>query len=468
MSSSPPLPTSSTGLRIRSARLAPEITELQIRLAVLLAEHEHVQSKLDSIIYPVLQLPPEITAEIFVRCIPRMDTHPRHALDKTGMLLPTRLASVCRDWRTIAFSTPQIWCSMNICLNPKTHTDSDIDFERRFSLGGDCPLSLELFWLPSSVATPNTGLPLLEIATAHCRNWESVKIDLIDKGAGLVDKIKGALPLLRELHLCVYTRSVSLGDAFSDAPRLRDLTITVFNTNFHIISAVNFPWAQLTTFNANGLSVEDCFHVLRLASQLESCTFSEWFGVDDGIPDTPLLLPNLRNLRLLTPERFRWFLDGLTLPLLEELHVYILPRQVPSFCDFISRSGCSLRDLGLGISSALTPGVLLQLWEAVPTVMHIDVSPSRRDVLPRLRSVVVRGQPNRAMDHQLLVNMLRSRQLEGDAQSLRSFGLFTAESRNILPREVSQLLSIAKVGMNIEMDVAVPFQALISGLGNLS
>ncbi|KAJ7043824.1 hypothetical protein C8F04DRAFT_679310 [Mycena alexandri] len=462
-------PTSSTELRILSAQLAAEIAELRTCLAGLVAKYEHVQSKLDSVIYPVLQLPPEITAQIFMRCSPDREGDGQ-IMCKAAMLFPLRLASVCRDWRSIALSTPRIWGSINICLNSSAH----LDFQRRLSLCGDCPLSLELCYnfMRRRLDIPHV-LPLA-IAIDHCRNWETVKIDLMDRDVALLNQVKGSLPLLHKLHVSIY--GVSVGDAFGDAPGLRNLTLTVFDTGTHAISTANFPWEQLTTFTGDGLSVEDCFNVLRFAPHLNNCTFSGWFGIDDGLPSIPLHLPNLRSLRLMNHERFGWFLGSLTLPRLEDLHISILPRQISPFCDFISRSACSLRKLGMTTSSLLSPEVLLQLWEAVPTVTHIDVSPiifcdqmtrllwERSDLLPLLQSVVVNGrrQPNHAMDHQLLVNMLRSRQ-HSDLPSLESFSLFTSESSNINARNMSQLISISKGGMNIQMDVTVPFQALVSG-----
>ncbi|KAJ7725344.1 hypothetical protein B0H16DRAFT_1782080 [Mycena metata] len=457
--------TSSAVLRLLSAQLAAEIAELRMRLAGLVAKHEHVQSKLDSIIYPVLQLPPEITAEIFMRCSPDRERDAQ-IMYKAEMLFPLRLASVCRDWRAVALSTPRIWGSMNICLNSSTH----LDFQRRLALCGDAPLSLELCYnFRCRLDIPHI-FPLA-IAIDHCRNWETVKIDLMGRDVPLLNQVKGSLPLLHELHVSVYGVSAGVGDAFGDAPRLRNLTLTILDTGAYTISATHFPWEQLTTFNGDGLSVEGCFNVLRLASQLSSCTFSGWFGIDDGLPSVSLHLPNLRSLRLMNHERFGWFLGSLTLPHLEDLHISILPRQVSPFCDFICRSACSLRTLGLRTSSSLSPEILLQLWEAVPTVTHIDVSPSifcdqmtrllweKSNLLPRLESAIVNGRrlPNYAMDHQLLVNMLRSRQ-----HSLRSFSLFASESSNISARNVSQLISISKTGMDIQMDVTVPFQALVS------
>ncbi|KAJ7920823.1 hypothetical protein B0H13DRAFT_1986350 [Mycena leptocephala] len=390
-----------------------------------------------------------------------------------------RLASVCRDWRNIVFLTPQMWSLMTVCLNPITQTT---DLERRFSLSKDCPLSLDLFYNRPYFTRLGTSSPRpLEVATRHCRNWETVKIDLMDRDSATLDQVKGSLPLLRQLHVSSYGESI--GDAFSEAPRLRDLEVTIINTSARALSSTNFPWSHLTTFRGDGLSVEDCFKVFQFAPHLEACTFSGWFGADDGLPTAPLTLPSLRSLSLMNHEQFGWFLGALNLPRLDNLQLSMLARQIPSFCDFISRSSCSLKKLGMKTSSLLSYEDLLKLWDAVPTVTQINVSPStfsdqmirllleKRHVLPNLEDIIVDGKGlyNSIMDYQLLLDFLRSRQrpdATGSISSLRSFNLLATDNWDnwdISPDVIFQLKTIAKEGMDIQIDVTVPLSALVSG-----
>ncbi|KAJ7486729.1 hypothetical protein FB451DRAFT_1026233, partial [Mycena latifolia] len=62
------------------------------------------QLQVDDIIYPVLTLPPEITSEIFAKCVEFEDkdfASPASA--------PSLLLQVCRSWRLIALATPSLW-----------------------------------------------------------------------------------------------------------------------------------------------------------------------------------------------------------------------------------------------------------------------------------------------------------------------------------------------------------------------
>ncbi|KAJ7465278.1 hypothetical protein FB451DRAFT_433485 [Mycena latifolia] len=466
-----PLPQSSPQLRDRSTQLEGEIRNLRAHLAELVAEHEFVQSKLKSIVYPILQIPSEITAEIFLWCLlESIATSPIRIADNLKSA-PMQLASVCRDWRDIAFSTPKLWRFLAVSLNASTHI---ANLERRFSLCGNCPLSLDLFYARPYFTRLGTSATVpLEVVNRHCRQWETVKIDLMDRDAALLHNIKGRLPLLRQLTVSVYGES--LGNAFSEAPNLYSLDVTVINTSARALSPNNFPWAQLTVFRGEGLSVEDCFHVLQLTPHLEYCTFSGWFGDDDGLPDSPLNLPSLRSLSLLNPESFGWFLGALTLPGLEDLRLSLLGRQIPSFCDFISRSSCSLKKLGLRTSSLLSYESLLKLWEAVPMVTHIGISPGifsdqmtrllleNKNVLPNLLEVVVDGK-GQDMNHQQLVDMLRSRQHpdSGNPSSIQSLGFLSSQDWDMPPDIIFQLKSIVNDGMKIQMDVTVPLHTLAS------
>ncbi|KAJ7181064.1 hypothetical protein C8R46DRAFT_869839, partial [Mycena filopes] len=67
-----------------------------------------IQKSLDAIVYPIHTLPVEITAEIFIRCLPDTPAPP----DLT--IAPMLLTRICRHWRTIACSTPRLWADLAV------------------------------------------------------------------------------------------------------------------------------------------------------------------------------------------------------------------------------------------------------------------------------------------------------------------------------------------------------------------
>ncbi|KAJ7724740.1 hypothetical protein DFH07DRAFT_758894, partial [Mycena maculata] len=74
------------------------------RLRFIQQRRDMVNQMLDSVIYPVLTLPPEIISEIFLHLLamaPDDEPHPSHA--------PLLVMNVCKQWRHIAIATPQLW-----------------------------------------------------------------------------------------------------------------------------------------------------------------------------------------------------------------------------------------------------------------------------------------------------------------------------------------------------------------------
>ncbi|KAJ7187330.1 hypothetical protein C8R46DRAFT_1059491 [Mycena filopes] len=67
----------------------------------------------DPIPYPVLTLPNEIVSEIFIRVLPPYPECPPWK----GSLSPSLLTQICRKWREIALSTPELWRAMAFILS---------------------------------------------------------------------------------------------------------------------------------------------------------------------------------------------------------------------------------------------------------------------------------------------------------------------------------------------------------------
>ncbi|KAJ6478118.1 hypothetical protein C8R47DRAFT_1051352 [Mycena vitilis] len=69
---------------------------------------EQKERLLSSLTYPVLTIPVEITAEIFLHCLPEYPTHPNESI------APMLLLRICRRWRDIALGESRLWSSLKI------------------------------------------------------------------------------------------------------------------------------------------------------------------------------------------------------------------------------------------------------------------------------------------------------------------------------------------------------------------
>ncbi|KAF8146307.1 hypothetical protein K438DRAFT_1990938 [Mycena galopus ATCC 62051] len=74
--------------------------------------------------YPVLTLPPEIVGEIFTNWLPSYPDCP----PPRGSLSPLFLGQICRQWRTIAFSTPSLWRAIRVELM-RGHSEKELAAE---------------------------------------------------------------------------------------------------------------------------------------------------------------------------------------------------------------------------------------------------------------------------------------------------------------------------------------------------
>ncbi|KAJ7762561.1 hypothetical protein B0H16DRAFT_1807114 [Mycena metata] len=83
------------------SRHSPRLQEERQRR--LTQEKITIQRSLNSIIYPILTLPVEITTEIFLHCLPD------YAVSPSGTVAPMLLGRICRQWSNIACSTPRLW-----------------------------------------------------------------------------------------------------------------------------------------------------------------------------------------------------------------------------------------------------------------------------------------------------------------------------------------------------------------------
>ncbi|KAF8214168.1 hypothetical protein K438DRAFT_1563256, partial [Mycena galopus ATCC 62051] len=137
-------------LRRRLAELDTQIAEHRRALSELENTRIAVERELSATAtFPVLTLPIEITAEIFVRCLPPFaNLGWIYGLDQFEDVAPILLTRVCRTWRDIALTTPALWSTLSVEINSiPRHAISDprsVDnfIDRWLVRAGRRPLSL--------------------------------------------------------------------------------------------------------------------------------------------------------------------------------------------------------------------------------------------------------------------------------------------------------------------------------------
>ncbi|KAJ7694584.1 hypothetical protein B0H17DRAFT_1199109 [Mycena rosella] len=317
-------------LRSRLVEIEGQVAMLESQLTDLRVEKEGLLRRLDSIIYPVLTIPPEVTSEIFFHDVDT-DTHRPD---------PLRLASVCRTWRAIALSTPRLWNYFS--SGPTRIRSTEVLSSRLHSWlprAGNLPLTLSI----ESPKLSSDGA-ILAILAQYAAQWISLDLTSYMPISSPIDKIRTPLSSLKKIKLHIPSLRGGVSTcimAFLDAPQLREAYLHGLS-----LTQVSLPWIQLTKLQLFGLSLGECLDILEQTPHLEDLSFAPITLHGPSIP-SPRTIIGLRALHLMSDESCA-ILDHLTLPALNDLNLYRLSNEgVTRVESFVARSGCSVRVLEL-------------------------------------------------------------------------------------------------------------------------
>ncbi|KAJ6569270.1 hypothetical protein B0H19DRAFT_1373499 [Mycena capillaripes] len=430
----PPLPPDRNALRVRLVEIDGEMAKLQTRLDQL-ARDLPIANALDSLVYAILTLPAEISAEIFLQYVAE---HPLHLPDSyTSLSRPPLLACICRTWRQIALNLQEIW--------------SDITVERIatkpllqccLARAGGSPLALDMDFRGENAEC------LFTAAAQYCMQWETLRTSLDIPLAFPMEQVKGRILRLRKLVLIPYLNDFDTTTpvtAFCEAPQLREVELDEIS-----LTSITLPWAQLTHLACGRINVAQVVEMLLETRHLEKLTL-HWLRnpSSDAIP-APLPLPSIRAL-VIADDTSLDFLESVTLPTLEILDIGSGSHSgLPQVLRLFARSGCQLRSISISDADHYFS---LPILEAMPTVselhlfMEIDDGWSgERDLIPFLKRLATDTEflPNLQMLsmewdlrmvplglvemlHEELVEMLESRRYEHTNDSKKMLESFALE-----------------------------------------
>jgi hypothetical protein len=324
--------------RARFADLQAQISLLERSLSELQSEKKLVLERLDSYKYPVLTLPNEIIAEIFVHFLPVYPLCP----PLTGLDSPALLAQICRKWRYIALATPKLW--------------------RAISSDADIPLAQQLHichtWMTRSCSCPLAirGLDasqfLAAVAPQRAR-WEYLSLTV---DPAHLPTIEGPLPILHHLDLTLGNDcELAVDDIVTlpEAPLLRSLTLSYTAVR---VPTVILPLAHLTWLTLHCVYRDEYVVILQQTSALFQCELIIEVGLDTDPPPTAarIELPRLEVLTLSTLNTLgasstpTGCLDDFIVPALRDLRVpesFLSPIYIDTLASFVAKSGCKLQEL---------------------------------------------------------------------------------------------------------------------------
>ncbi|KZP03567.1 hypothetical protein FIBSPDRAFT_1055199 [Athelia psychrophila] len=298
-----------------SARLRTVLLELEARRLEL----QIWAAGQRSILSASRRLPAELMLEIFFHCLPEFPFKP--SPDEA----PWLLGGICRFWRSITGSTPQLWSTLTLEISPGDsgkYCDAMTEWlSRSSSRALSLKLTISMLFVEMEEITSH---PVFQLALRHCCRWKDVHIYLYsDTAAQSFAGISGKVPLLQSLKVDIPERFSDVtapggdADGFFEAPMLRDYS---FDGRIHVF---DLPWNFLTKIVLGNFYTDD--DNLDFLSQCRDVVELDLYVRDpeEGYTEyPPFLLDQLRSLTIESYDEASPRLFGvLSAPTLRHLHL---------------------------------------------------------------------------------------------------------------------------------------------------
>ncbi|KAJ7076316.1 hypothetical protein B0H15DRAFT_790616 [Mycena belliarum] len=318
--------------------------------------------------YPAGRMPRDIWEEIFLHCLPDSpdpDIPICNRKPTTPVLLtaPYNLLNVCRAWRIVALSLPNLWTALPVVVHSgRAFPPLDVAF-KWLQRSGDLPLELSLYQTNESEGNQEVADDVLALYIQYLARWRDIRLDIANPtyGRSLQPSPDFYAPLLETFHLTTCWRLTPNEEIMQDllkmlevAPMLSSFSVSrLSDLNVSPTTTVAIPWRQLTRLDLGFIpSVSACLSIMSGCPNLESCNLL--VDPQEGpLPALPIVLPALTSLELhIRAGELAALLDRAVFPALQSITLYVQDAydnhaQWPqeSFMDLLTRSKCTLKRL---------------------------------------------------------------------------------------------------------------------------
>ncbi|KAG7449386.1 uncharacterized protein BT62DRAFT_1002958 [Guyanagaster necrorhizus] len=300
---------------------------------------------------PVRRLPSEVLSLIFLETIvfPIKRTPSTSESEWWDIQLTENplwsIEQVCRQWRTVSVSFPELWSYINITITDDNFKEDRYAYVRclthQFTRSKLFPLSLSITDISNQSSFDKLPPPLVTLLLSVASRIRELHLLLSAAIFSTVPAVRLALPSLTKLCL--------LSTDAEEISRYNNLNLFHSAPNLHIVEAMNIrdpvssfalPWHQITSYKCDHLlddwadpGPDTCIHLLSIMSQpqLLECDLRCEVNCADGVftgKSFPVVCTRLRSLTLSSwpystagVRAIHQILDRLTLPALESLTV---------------------------------------------------------------------------------------------------------------------------------------------------
>ncbi|PPR03435.1 hypothetical protein CVT26_007902 [Gymnopilus dilepis] len=333
-------------------------------------KHVKVDCKFDTTIYPIPYIPKEVLRQLVefvsfdslpvevvsIIFLHHVQEHP-HCVST-----PLRLGKICRRWRLIAWSTPNLWTRLTIWgkhVISQTHVELAEEWLGR---SGMLPLTIELNtrrcdWNCTWDVVLQGCKQMLEVFGRYSQCWYSLTLNVhsaLLEGLGTMSR-----PPLALQELCL-TATWSNYDVFQvpDYPRL--LTFSKSSPKIVELYCINveLDWKLVTRLTLSYADIAEVLHIFQTALNLYECDLGEiadYGSRFSGIMERDVIVcPALTSLKVCFSDEnsSKTFCGAISFPALQHFSFRELDYAPNSFADLALRLS-SVTDLHISYSDFL-------------------------------------------------------------------------------------------------------------------
>jgi hypothetical protein len=284
--------------------LEKEIKELGIKIKKINIRRRAIRTAMNENHDPFIhKFPPEIASHIFMQYSP-----PSERFDRPHKTSPLYLGAVCQKWRQLAWATPQLWSSFQICISStQPHQDQLILEWLDRSTGLPLTIRLSSYHKHKENKDKDYRDEMINLLNKYSARWHDMRVEL---PAHLLERLSGSSQenILRRLALRVFDSPPSHFSTFSMKSKPNPTELTLMGVGLPYVDIV---WNNLTMSSVSKISVDDCLELIRRAHLLETLKLEL---IHPSPPSCPFLTQGLFTLALAhsnywKPGRKMWSLE---------------------------------------------------------------------------------------------------------------------------------------------------------------
>ncbi|KAJ7167359.1 hypothetical protein C8R43DRAFT_172467 [Mycena crocata] len=338
-----------------------------------------------SVPIPILNAPTEILQKIFRRCL---EIHAPHIPPFSPAEAPLLLSRVCRLWRQIAITTPELWAHLSVSIG-RADSDNSQPLPQLINTwiqrSGCHLLTLVIYDLGLRSSSAETANTILRMFLPHIHRWKSITFTLPNRpfpealesfsgaGASLLQTAKLEFGTDTRLHAADTPQVAGLARLIAASSTLHTL---YWRNDFCTIFFLDINWAQLTVVDLVPVwtPMSRIVQIMRKAPQLRSLSV---FITEACHIGGPLVLRDLLILWIGTEADVNPLFQQLTVPSLMNINVFygnpVPPVSQADIVKCIVRSGCSVK-IAIFKSLGIFKADLVAFMRSSPSLLLLEIS----------------------------------------------------------------------------------------------